>query len=240
MHASAMIGGRVSEPRETDLEASHREEIKRSVREAGDIKELIVPVIPVHLRLDTSLKMLFRVAGRIHKLFMTTATLTVEAGVAKQASHRNSAVHGSTLAAKPLPGVGYKGYKIPKEGDILVMWRKGPWSDIMMEKELFINKPEPRTAVLDFIEDDKLRVRCQRIRERFFISNKKADDLRLQHQQGEVLLGLSLEEAMLPENMEKIAHGKPALASAVTYVEWMQAAIEDPSCTCCSKKSTTQ
>ncbi|KAH8111406.1 hypothetical protein DFH11DRAFT_1880016 [Phellopilus nigrolimitatus] len=136
--------------------------------------------------------------------------------------------------------VGYKGYKIPKKGDILADWRKGSWEKILVAKNHFISgnaiQPASMAAVLKHVEDEDLRFCCKGIGSCFHDANAevtaqiKRDNIKMR--------ALSRPERVLAEAAASKA--PMTLAPPVTYAEWMRGAGEDPSCTCCLQSGDTQ
>ncbi|KAH8110012.1 hypothetical protein DFH11DRAFT_845208 [Phellopilus nigrolimitatus] len=136
--------------------------------------------------------------------------------------------------------VGYKGYKIPKKGDILADWRKGSWEKILVAKNQFISgnaiQPASMAAVLKHVEDEDLRFCCKGIGSCFHDADADAG-----YQQ--TLANIKMRELSRPERAlaEAAASKAPmTLAPPVTYAEWMKGAGEDPSCTCCQQMGATQ
>ncbi|KAH8104378.1 hypothetical protein DFH11DRAFT_1864779 [Phellopilus nigrolimitatus] len=133
-------------------------------------------------------------------------------------------------------GVGYKGYKIPKKGDILADWRKGSWKKILGAKRSFIREPSTMMEVLDYIEDKELRTHCQGIGTCFH--DASAEVTAQQKLANIKWRKLSFQEKL--EAADVTTQVAAMTAPPVTYAEWMKGADEDPSCTCCQPPGDTQ
>ncbi|KAH8111381.1 hypothetical protein DFH11DRAFT_632965 [Phellopilus nigrolimitatus] len=133
-------------------------------------------------------------------------------------------------------GAGYKGSKVPKKGDILAEWRELSWNKIPAAKELFIREKSTRKVILDCIEDEKLRFRCQGLGTCFQKENVKFDVQEIL--EDEKALELTIEERILAA--KATTQTAAMTAPPVTYAQWMKGAGEDPSCTCCSQSGDTQ
>ncbi|KAH8111380.1 hypothetical protein DFH11DRAFT_632960 [Phellopilus nigrolimitatus] len=132
-------------------------------------------------------------------------------------------------------GVGYKGYKIPKKGDILADWRKGSWKKILGAKREFIRENSTMMEVLEYIEDEKLRFQCRGIGTCF--QDAHANVGVQEALKNEKWRKLTIEERLLA------AKTTPQVAAMttppVTYTQWMEGAGEDLSCTCCQQTGDT-
>ncbi|KAH8111377.1 hypothetical protein DFH11DRAFT_632766 [Phellopilus nigrolimitatus] len=133
-------------------------------------------------------------------------------------------------------GVGYKGHKTPKRGDILADWRKDSWSKSLNAKTLFITSeaigPNSMDEVLEYVEDEELQTRCQGIGTCFHDANIDAGNAKRLN--NIAWRKLSFQERLLTDK------GKEKVAPPVTYVEWMKGAGEDPLCPCCQQMGDTQ